>query len=877
MGCVCIRHRWGLTAATVLLTALAGAMSADAAASRDGLPPGTPIPAWAAGKVIHFDPAVPAGARGSPNAGRFATAASPIAPAVKASASTLDYGGGPVQNRPHVVVVFWGTGWEQEPGLGVKRELETMYDGLAGSNWQRILTQYRGATGAISETPIVETYDDKRVAAPTGVEYWKIHDEAEEVAVADSTAADPDVTYIVLPAPGTAYAQEFDTGFCGWHSPLGGTRAFAFIPYEGQAPFEHGCAGFGGSEEVAIETSKAASHEYAESVTDPDDQTGWSGTRGEEEIADLCNRYGAHRMADGAWVAELWDDAKNACESEDAAPAAVEIGPYLDWAEETESEVAHTSATLAGSLAPCGLEAHYYFEYGASSVSEMRTPVGVAPAGIWEYVTARAKIEGLLPETEYRWRLVVETSDGIATGREHWFISTPYVALFADEAEDLGTTEAKLYGDVNPEGEAATYYFEYGATEAYGSRTTEADAGSGAEETRVSAPIGGLAPSAVYHFRIVAKDGHGTFFSGDRAFVTGGATFVETAPATEVGATGAMLHAAVGPHHGPVQYGFEYGTTEAYGSRTPGRQEELTVSVPFETNEALAGLAPDTVYHYRIFATDSYGTSYGSDQTFTTKIAPSAHTDEATAIGETGATLTGAIDPNGADATYHFEYRAGNASPTSTAVQAAGSGTDSLRENATVTGLAPGTTYHYRLVASNEFAVVEGEEKTFTTASAPHREPEGAGETTAPTEPPASTETTPPTAIVQAPVPPLAPAPLQIASAPAFTALRLPATQHGYALAVRLTVAAAGSAIEVVAAFDRSARRGAGGPRATVVLGRVVRAAAPAGRLRLTVALNARGRRELRRAPRLALMVKVVVRPPAGAPRTAARTVTLMR
>jgi hypothetical protein len=879
-----------LATASALFAGLMGCVSpafaSYAVAPHDGLSPGIPVPAWAAGKSIHFYPVTPAGAWRSDEA--VGAAASPVAspldsplavpdlegqpyaldagqadPAVKASASALTYEGGPVQHQPHVVAIFWGTDWETGHGSELKHKLEVMYEGLAGSGWQQILTQYHGATGPISASPVIEIYDDQRVAAPTNVGFSAIVEEAEAVMVADGTGSDPDITYVVLPAPGTEYAQNFDTGFCGWHSSMGGERALAFIPYEGQPPFEKGCA-IGGAD---VQTSKAASHEYAESVTDPEIGKGWTGgkegDRDSEEVADLCEFNGPRQMADGAWVAELWDDARNGCEAEDDDPGLVEIGPYISSAH--AYEITHASATLEASLAPCGREAHYYFEYGRTSAYGTRTPVGVTPAGTWEYVPYRASIEGLQPGTYYSWRLVVETSNGVATTGERTLFTKPYVALYSEDAEDVGTTEAKLYGVVNPEGEEATYHFEYGTTDAYGSSTAEASAGSGAGEVEVNTPISDLEPNTVYHFRIVAKDSHGTFYGSDEEFVTGGKPAAETAPTTELGATSATLHGTVGLADGPIRHYFEYGTTEAYGSSTP-EQQEGTIASPLQVSEDLTDLAPGTLYHYRIVTTNSYGTAYGSDQVFTTDAEPSAETEQATHIGTSSATLTGTIDPNGADAKYYFEYHAGTESSSSTAAEVAGSGTYALEASANVTDLAPGTTYHYRLVASNAFSVVDGEEKTFTTASIVRPEPE------VETPPPGGL----PTPLQLTPIP-LAPTgqtgtPSPVPVAIAFSDLSLPKAQHGDALSVALTIATAGSSVEIVAVC--SAHSG-GHRRTPVVLGRVRHAAVATGRLKLKVALDAKGMRELRRHRRLTVMVTILVRLPAGTQQTVVHRVTL--
>jgi IPT/TIG domain-containing protein len=94
---------------------------------------------------------------------------------------------------------------------------------------------------------------------------------------------------------------------------------------------------------------------------------------------------------------------------------------------------------------------------------------------------------------------------------------------------------------------------------------------------------------------------------------------VGTSAATEVAQASARLNAAVNPRGEEVSacY-FEYGVSEAYGesapcSSLPGEGEtSVGVSAP------VAGLTPITTYHFRIVAASPGGTSYGSDETFTT-------------------------------------------------------------------------------------------------------------------------------------------------------------------------------------------------------------------------------------------------------------------
>jgi hypothetical protein len=74
----------------------------------------------------------------------------------------------------------------------------------------------------------------------------------------------------------------------------------------------------------------------------------------------------------------------------------------------------------------------------------------------------------------------------------------------------------ELDGSVNPDGEATSYYFQYGPTVAYGSQTTPGTLPAGITSIRVSQTVSGLLVG--YHYRLVAVNGHGTDPGRDRAY-----------------------------------------------------------------------------------------------------------------------------------------------------------------------------------------------------------------------------------------------------------------------------------------------------------------------------------------------------------------------
>ena len=87
-------------------------------------------------------------------------------------------------------------------------------------------------------------------------------------------------------------------------------------------------------------------------------------------------------------------------------------------------------------------------------------------------------------------------------------------------AAEVTATSATLWGRLTPSSEPTTYYFEYGTSTDYGSKTADADAPD-ADQTDVSAPVGDLQPGTEYHFRLVAGSGDNTAQGTDGAFTTG--------------------------------------------------------------------------------------------------------------------------------------------------------------------------------------------------------------------------------------------------------------------------------------------------------------------------------------------------------------------
>lgn len=186
---------------------------------------------------------------------------------------------------------------------------------------------------------------------------------------------------------------------------------------------------------------------------------------------------------------------------------------------------------------------------------------------------------------------------------------------------EISQTSAVLKGQVNPNGVATDYTFSYGPTIAYGGNTSARAAGSGTGPVSVSRTITGLLPGTVYHYRINALNGAGGTVGADRSFTTAGhppATVITGGPAN-VGSTVATPTGTINPEGAPTTWRVQYGLTPAYGVETfPLGIAALTTPVPVGIE--LTGLAPATLFHYRIVAYHgSSVVSAGGDATFFTE------------------------------------------------------------------------------------------------------------------------------------------------------------------------------------------------------------------------------------------------------------------
>jgi NHL repeat/WD40-like Beta Propeller Repeat len=213
-------------------------------------------------------------------------------------------------------------------------------------------------------------------------------------------------------------------------------------------------------------------------------------------------------------------------------PAAVRLvavppaGPLVVPGSEVPTDAKPSHAGVKAVVDPEGSPTEVHFEYGESTAYGSATPLVPLPeeGGLFSPQAATADLTGLKPNTVYHFRAVAENELGETTFGPDATLTTPPPVLISGESTTEVTPEsARLSVEINPQGAATAYHFEYGTSTAYGQSAPEPDADAGAEEvnTPYSLIIEHLSPGTVYHYRVVAHNVFGTVEGPDRTFTTG--------------------------------------------------------------------------------------------------------------------------------------------------------------------------------------------------------------------------------------------------------------------------------------------------------------------------------------------------------------------
>ena len=213
--------------------------------------------------------------------------------------------------------------------------------------------------------------------------------------------------------------------------------------------------------------------------------------------------------------------------------------------------------------------------------------------------------------------------------------------------------------------------------------------------------------------------------------------------ASAIGQVTATLNATVNASgHAALACEFEY-TDEAdvsYANATsmpcPGLPDGSAATALGAT---VPGLLPETPYRYRVTATNNGGSVTSGSETFETLpvVSPDVTTESPLNLTQASATIRGRVNPQGGSATNcHFDFGTSVAYESSVSCSTLPAPiTTEVPETRGISGLAPGTTYHYRLVVSTNAGTAKGDDVEFTTMSTPSNADPGPGSTDPPQAP----------------------------------------------------------------------------------------------------------------------------------------------
>ncbi len=406
------------------------------------------------------------------------------------------------------------------------------------------------------------------------------------------------------------------------------------------------------------------------------------------------------------------------------------------------------AATLGAEVNPNNEQTTYSIEYAQNELlAGAKVLPGASPLEA-EYGERNASVgtgNVLTPETTYYFRVTATNAAGTVEGPIEHFTTPKAEApiVISENVSALLSSEPKLEAKVNPNYQKTKYQFEY-STEAEGEELRgqinvvhDVEELPAVFEELLAGPaaLTGLEPGPTYFYRIAATNATGTTDGPVQSFQALAVPAVSLNSVGETTRTTAVVSGRVIAQGLPTTYHFAYIPQAAYeaalaahaadpyaGGRTT---EELPIEADYTTHTVvgtLEELSPGTVYHYELRADNELGTSVlGPGGTFTTSSpTPPIATTGGAEAGQLTAKIQGNVDTRGLPTNTAFELGTAAYAGSLLPVNPTSSSGNALQLSLDIsTGLLPGTTYYYRVVATNMDGTAYGAEQSFTTSPQP--------------------------------------------------------------------------------------------------------------------------------------------------------------
>jgi uncharacterized protein (TIGR02145 family) len=346
------------------------------------------------------------------------------------------------------------------------------------------------------------------------------------------------------------------------------------------------------------------------------------------------------------------------------------------------------------------------------SISDSKTSNGTGLGGFTSNIT------GLSPNTTYYVRAYATNSVGTAYGEQKSFTTNQEMpTVVTGEITNITATSATCSGNVTSDGglSVTTRGVCWSTSENHTTSNSKTTDGTGLGT--FTSNINDLSPNTTYYVRTYATNAKGTAYGEQKSFTTDQEMpTVVTGDVTNITYTTADYSGNVTADGGAsvTARGVCWSTSE---NPTTSNSKTTDGTGLGTYTSTITDLFPSTTYYVRAYATNSVGTAYGEQRTFTTNALtlPSAATEDVTNITTTTATCLGNVTSDGGSSvTARGVCWSTSDNPTTSNTKTTdGTGIGAYSSN--LTGLSQNTTYYFKAYATNSKGTAYGEQRTFTT------------------------------------------------------------------------------------------------------------------------------------------------------------------